>query len=39
MLERMVVEGTAARVDTRSDQQRIGSWLEHAVRLGAVRIL
>lgn len=39
MLEQMVVEGVAAPVDTRDDQARIGAWLEHAVRLGAVRIL
>ncbi len=39
MLEKMVAEGVAARIDTRTDEQRIGAWLEHAVRLGAVRIV
>jgi phospholipase C len=38
-LDRMIVEGTAERSDTRTDQERIASWLEHATRLGAVRIL
>lgn len=39
MLEKMIVEGTAAKLDARSDQERIAAWLEHAVRLGAVRIV
>jgi phospholipase C len=38
-LASMIAEGTAARADERTDQERIGAWLEHAVRLGAVRIL
>jgi len=38
-LESMLVEGTAAKADTRSDQERIAAWLENAVRLGAVRIV
>ncbi len=39
LLERLVAEGTSPAVDRRPHQERIGSWLEHAVRLGAVRIL
>lgn len=39
MLEKMMAEGVAARLDPRTDEQRIGAWLEHAVRLGAVRIV
>ncbi len=39
MLEKMMVEGTAQRIDTRTDQERIGAWLDRAVQLGAVRIV
>lgn len=39
MLETMVAQGIAPRVDERSDQARIASWLDDAVRLGAVRIV
>ncbi len=38
-LERLVASGAAPTVDDRSDQARIASWLEHATRLGAVRIV
>ncbi len=38
-LQRMLEEGVVPKVDHRSDQERIAGWLEHAVRLGAVRIL
>jgi len=38
-LERLVADGTVPVVDARSHQERIASWLEHAVRLGAVRIV
>jgi len=38
MLERMVAEG-APVVDARPHAERIGAWLEHAVRLGAVRLV
>jgi hypothetical protein len=38
-LERLVAEGTVPAVDGRSHQARIGAWLDHAVRLGAVRIV
>lgn len=38
-LDQMVKEGLVPTVDDRSHQERIGSWLEHAVRLGAVRIV
>lgn len=39
MLDEMLARGTISPLDTRSHQARIGSWLEHAVRLGAVRIV
>ena len=39
LLTEMVAAGTAPAVDTRDHQARIASWLEHAVRLGAVRIV
>ena len=39
LLEQMVAEGTVIPVDGRSHQERIGAWLEHATRLGAVRIV
>jgi phospholipase C len=39
MLDQMIEEGTIQPADTRTHQQRIGDWLEHAVRLGAVRIV
>lgn len=39
MLESLVAQGIAPRVDARSDQERIASWLDDAVRLGAVRIV
>ena len=38
-LEKLVAEGIAPRVDDRPDTERIGEWLQHAVRLGAVRIV
>jgi len=38
-LEAMVQQGLAPKVDDRSDQERIAGWLEHATRLGAVRVL
>lgn len=38
-LDDLVRRGIAPSLDTRSHQARIGSWLEHAVRLGAVRIV
>ena len=38
-LDEMVAKGIAPAIDTRDHQARIGSWLEHAVRLGAVRIV
>jgi len=38
-LQELVEQGLAPVVDARSDQERIASWLEHAVRLDAVRIL
>ena len=38
-LQKMVEEGTAPRVDERPHAERIGAWLEDAVRLGAVRIV
>jgi phospholipase C len=38
-LDEMVAEGIVQAVDIRSHQARIGSWLEHATRLGAVRIV
>lgn len=39
MLESLVAQGIAPRVDDRPHTERIGSWLEDAVRLGAVRIV
>lgn len=39
MLEQMIKDGRAPTVDNRSDQERIAGWLEHAVRLGAVRVI
>jgi phospholipase C len=41
MLQTMIDKGQirGLDVDRRSHQQRIGAWLEHAVRLGAVRIV
>ncbi len=39
MLDTMIEQGLITQVDARSHQQRIGDWLEHAVRLGAVRIV
>ena len=39
MLERMIQDGTITDHDARTHQQRVGDWLEHAVRLGAVRIV
>ncbi|MBX3190805.1 MAG: alkaline phosphatase family protein [Labilithrix sp.] len=39
VLEKMVADGVAPKVDHRSDQERIAAWLEHAERLGAVRIV
>jgi phospholipase C len=39
MLDEMVAKGIAPAVDTHDHQARIGRWLEHAVRLGAVRII
>src|SRR5690606_32714233 len=39
MLDEMVDAGIVPAVDTRDHQARIGRWLEHAVRLGAVRIV
>lgn len=39
MLETMIAQGLAPRVDDRPHPQRIAAWLEHAVRLGAVRIV
>lgn len=38
-LERLVAQGSVPILDDRSHEERIGSWLEHAVRLGAVRIV
>jgi len=38
-LDEMVAKGEAAVIDARNHQARIASWLEHAVRLGAVRIV
>jgi phospholipase C len=38
-LDQMLVEGTAQRADSRNEQERIAAWLEHATKLGAVRIL
>lgn len=38
-LDEMVELGLAPVVDARDPQARIGSWLEHAIRLGAVRIV
>lgn len=38
-LEELVASGIAPRTDLRSDQERIGDWLEWAVELGAVRIV
>ena len=38
-LQELVDQGLAPVVDARSDQDRIASWLEHAVRLDAVRII
>ncbi len=38
-LDELVAKGVAPAIDTRDHQARIGSWLEHAVRLGAVRIV
>ena len=35
----LIAQGIAPRVDDRPHAERIGSWLEHAVRLGAVRIV
>jgi phospholipase C len=41
MLAKMVEDGLIAEndVDSRTHEQRIGDWLEHAVRLGVVRIV
>lgn len=39
LLDEMVAKGLAPAADTRSHQARIGSWLEHATRLGAVRLI
>ena len=39
MLETLVAQGIAPKVDARPDAERIASWLEDAVRLGAVRII
>lgn len=39
MLGKLVEEGTITPIDTRSHQERISAWLEHAERLGAVRIV
>jgi phospholipase C len=39
MLEEMVAKGILRPIDPRNNQERIASWLEHAVRLGAVRIV
>lgn len=39
MLDEMVAKGVAPAVDARDHQARISSWLEHATRLGAVRIV
>jgi phospholipase C len=39
MLEKMVAEGISPRIDERPDTERIAAWLDHAVRLGAVRIV
>ena len=38
-LEELVAQGIAPRVDDRPDTERIGAWLQDAVRLGAVRII
>ena len=38
-LQQMVDDKTITAVATANHQARIGSWLEHAVRLGAVRIV
>ena len=38
-LDEMVAKGEAPVIDGRNHQARIASWLEHAVRLGAVRIV
>jgi phospholipase C len=39
MLSEMVAKGIVPALDTRDHASRIGSWLEHAVRLGAVRLV
>lgn len=39
LLDEMVTRGVAPAVNPRDHQARIASWLEHAVRLGAVRIV
>jgi len=39
LLQEMVERGEVPLVGARSDQERIASWLEHAVRLDAVRII
>lgn len=39
MLDELVVKGIAPALDRRDPQARIASWLEDAVRLGAVRIV
>lgn len=39
MLEQLIAQGVVKDVDDRSHQERIGAWLEHATRLGAVRIV
>ena len=38
-LDRMIARGAITDHDPRTHQERIGDWLEHAVRLGAVRIV
>lgn len=38
-LQKLVEEGLASKVDDRSDQERIAGWLDHAQRLGAVRVI
>lgn len=38
-LEAMMREGISPAVDARPDEERIREWLDHAVRLGAVRVI
>lgn len=38
-LQKMAEQGIAPKVDERTDQERIAGWLEHAQRLGAVRVI